>query len=216
MHYRCSWEIIAGSACLSLPTALAALLALVPWWANLAQGAWAAASLVASVALFAVVALLFLLGLAAAVVSIRVQSGQIEWLLLGRFVYRRRPAAGTRVERPPGGDEFSAVLKTAGEEWVLLLDPATEDRLGADLASINGARPCPRPAAAAAFDRRWLTHEAAGLALAAEGGEPECPKIVADALEEAGCDDADILNHLRSPGPHVRGCWALDLILGKA
>src|SRR5262249_21307998 len=33
--------------------------------------------------------------------------------------------------------------------------------------------------------------------------------ILADALEDAGCTDAAILNHLRGPGPHVRGCWAL-------
>jgi hypothetical protein len=39
--------------------------------------------------------------------------------------------------------------------------------------------------------------------------------ILADALEDAGCDNADILDHLRGPGPHVRGCWALDLVLGK-
>jgi len=39
--------------------------------------------------------------------------------------------------------------------------------------------------------------------------------ILADALEEAGCDNGDLLNHLRGPGPHVRGCWAVDLLLGK-
>jgi hypothetical protein len=39
--------------------------------------------------------------------------------------------------------------------------------------------------------------------------------IAADALEEAGCDNADVLDHLRGPGPHMRGCWAVDLILGK-
>jgi hypothetical protein len=39
--------------------------------------------------------------------------------------------------------------------------------------------------------------------------------ILADALEEAGCTDATILGHLRGPGPHVRGCWAVDLLLGK-
>jgi hypothetical protein len=38
--------------------------------------------------------------------------------------------------------------------------------------------------------------------------------VLADALEEAGCDNTDILNHCRQPGPHVRGCWVLDLILG--
>jgi hypothetical protein len=39
--------------------------------------------------------------------------------------------------------------------------------------------------------------------------------ILADALEEAGCDNADILAHCRQSGEHVRGCWALDLVLGK-
>jgi hypothetical protein len=39
--------------------------------------------------------------------------------------------------------------------------------------------------------------------------------ILADALEEAGCDNADILGHLRGEGPHVRGCWVLDLLLAK-
>jgi hypothetical protein len=39
--------------------------------------------------------------------------------------------------------------------------------------------------------------------------------ILADALEGAGCDNTDILGHCRRPGPHVRGCWVLDLILGK-
>ena len=39
--------------------------------------------------------------------------------------------------------------------------------------------------------------------------------ILADALQDAGCENADILNHLRSDEPHVKGCWALDLVLGK-
>jgi hypothetical protein len=39
--------------------------------------------------------------------------------------------------------------------------------------------------------------------------------ILADALEEAGCSDAELLAHLRGPGPHTRGCWPGDLLLGK-
>jgi hypothetical protein len=39
--------------------------------------------------------------------------------------------------------------------------------------------------------------------------------VLADALEDAGCSDPVILGHLRGPGPHVRGCWAVDLLLGK-
>jgi hypothetical protein len=55
-----------------------------------------------------------------------------------------------------------------------------------------------------------------GLAKAiyGEGRFTDVP-VLADALEEAGCADAEILTHLRGPGPHVRGCWALDLVLGK-
>jgi hypothetical protein len=37
--------------------------------------------------------------------------------------------------------------------------------------------------------------------------------VLGDALEDAGCDNADILNHCRQPGEHVRGCWAVDLLL---
>jgi hypothetical protein len=37
---------------------------------------------------------------------------------------------------------------------------------------------------------------------------------LADVLATADCDDAALLGHLRGPGPHARGCWALDLILG--
>jgi hypothetical protein len=39
--------------------------------------------------------------------------------------------------------------------------------------------------------------------------------ILADALEDAGCDSTDILDHCRRPNVHVRGCWVIDLLLGK-
>jgi hypothetical protein len=40
--------------------------------------------------------------------------------------------------------------------------------------------------------------------------------VLADALEEAGCDNQEMLTHLRGPGPHVRGCWMIDQLLGKS
>jgi hypothetical protein len=40
--------------------------------------------------------------------------------------------------------------------------------------------------------------------------------VLADALEEAGCTDGDLLGHCRRPGEHARGCWAVDLLLGKS
>jgi hypothetical protein len=69
----------------------------------------------------------------------------------------------------------------------------------------------------------WLTPIVTSLATAAyeerflPSGELDSTRlaILADALEEAGCTDAAILEHLRSAGPHVRGCWAVDLLLGK-
>jgi len=45
--------------------------------------------------------------------------------------------------------------------------------------------------------------------------DPARLAVLADALEEAGCTDADLLAHLREPGPHVRGCDVLDRLLGR-
>jgi hypothetical protein len=39
--------------------------------------------------------------------------------------------------------------------------------------------------------------------------------ILGDALEEAGCTNAEVLSHCREPGKHVRGCWVVDLLIGK-
>jgi hypothetical protein len=67
------------------------------------------------------------------------------------------------------------------------------------------------------FSDSWRTETAVALAtgIYAERAFDRLP-ILADALEEAGCDDADVLNHLRGPGPHARGCWVVDGVLGKA
>ena len=67
-----------------------------------------------------------------------------------------------------------------------------------------------------AFDRRWRTADVIGLAggIYEDRAFDRLP-ILADALTDVGCDDADILGHCRSEGPHVRGCWVVDLVLGK-
>jgi hypothetical protein len=39
--------------------------------------------------------------------------------------------------------------------------------------------------------------------------------ILSDALQDVGCEDMQLLVHCRGPGPHVRGCWVVDLVLGK-
>jgi len=45
--------------------------------------------------------------------------------------------------------------------------------------------------------------------------KPDRLLTLAQALEEAGCGDAELISHLRSAGPHYRGCWAVDTVLGK-
>jgi hypothetical protein len=65
-------------------------------------------------------------------------------------------------------------------------------------------------------DLAWLTSTVVSLARQMYEARDFSPMpILADALQDAGCDNADILNHCRSNGPHVRGCWVVDLILGK-
>jgi hypothetical protein len=68
----------------------------------------------------------------------------------------------------------------------------------------------------ATINPAWRTTNVAALAqsIYEERAFDRMP-ILADALEDAGCDNADILNHCRQPGAHVRGCWVVDLVLGK-
>lgn len=62
----------------------------------------------------------------------------------------------------------------------------------------------------------WLTSTVVGLAetIYADRAYDRLP-ILADALQDAGCESEDVLTHCRSDGPHVRGCWVVDLLLGK-
>jgi hypothetical protein len=66
------------------------------------------------------------------------------------------------------------------------------------------------------FDARWRTTNVMDLARTIyEERTFERLPILADALMDAGCADEQVLAHCRSEGPHVRGCWVVDLILGK-
>ena len=73
------------------------------------------------------------------------------------------------------------------------------------------------PEPALQVDAAWLTPTVAALAkgIYDERAFDRLP-ILADALQDAGCDDDEILTHCRGAGPHVRGCWVVDLVLGKA
>jgi hypothetical protein len=73
----------------------------------------------------------------------------------------------------------------------------------------NPFRPVP-------FDPTWRTPDVLGLARSIDEVEDfgSLP-ILGDALEESGCDADEILSHCRRACGHVRGCWALDAVLGK-
>jgi hypothetical protein len=66
------------------------------------------------------------------------------------------------------------------------------------------------------INSHWLTSNVLDLArtIYEERAFDRLP-ILADALMDAGCADEANLSHCRSEGPHVRGCWVVDLILGK-
>jgi hypothetical protein len=88
---------------------------------------------------------------------------------------------------------------------------AERHRCGRCLGTGRTEGPCP-----------WLTPTVLSLAWAAYDGrlpdgtlDPHRLGVLSDALEEAGCTEGALLRHLRGPGPHARGCHALDLLLGK-
>jgi hypothetical protein len=126
--------------------------------------------------------------------SARVVARESTWTALESADPRRKGAASEIAERAEGQAQ-SVLLRC------ILGNPFRHVALSA-----SGRTPTVLALAQAAYDDRALpagTLDAARLA------------VLADALEDAGCADPDILGHLRGPGPHVRGCWALDLILGR-
>jgi hypothetical protein len=82
------------------------------------------------------------------------------------------------------------------------------------LREILGPRPTPR------IDPAWLVaNDSAAVQLARcihEDQAFDLMPILADALEDAGCDSAALLGHCRGPASHAPGCWVIDLVLGKA
>jgi hypothetical protein len=81
-----------------------------------------------------------------------------------------------------------------------------------------------RPVAA---DPAWLAWHGGAIVKLAQAvyEERELPSghldasrlaVLADMLEEANCSDPQLLGHLRGPGPHVRGCFAIDALMGRS
>lgn len=65
-------------------------------------------------------------------------------------------------------------------------------------------------------DPSWLTSTVTAIARGMyESRDFSAMPILADALQDAGCDNDDVLSHCRGTGPHVRGCWVIDLLTGR-
>jgi hypothetical protein len=78
----------------------------------------------------------------------------------------------------------------------------------------NPFHPSPElPAAVLGWGDRAVPRLAEGVYT--EGAFGRLP-ILADALLDAGCEDEELTQHCRAEGPHSRGCWAVDLILGRS
>jgi hypothetical protein len=136
---------------------------------------------------------------------------------------------GTPVREAAVFDAWAAAFAAAlaspssdrAEDYATLLDDAAfvVDRKARLVRDISG-----NPFRPVALDPAWRTPAVLVLAQAAYDNrilpagtlDPERLAVLADALEESGCDNADILGHLRGPGPHVRGCFAVDLLLNKS
>jgi len=67
-----------------------------------------------------------------------------------------------------------------------------------------------------AFNPNWRTSDVTAMARGMyETRDFSAMPILADALQDAGCESDEVLNHCRGPGPHVRGCWVVDQVLEK-
>jgi hypothetical protein len=140
----------------------------------------------------------------------------------GRQLWRGRPTSVDFEDE----DDFGPPVAVDTQAERILLDAAhaaLRERWGTRAERVEILREIFGNPNRPGINTAWLTPQVVTLARAADRAkssppeeiDPLCLAVLSDALEEAGCTDADILAHLRSPGPHFRGCWALDLILGK-
>jgi len=75
----------------------------------------------------------------------------------------------------------------------------------------------PNPFRPVVFDPVWRNDTVLSLAKHIyESRDFSVMPILADALQDAGCEHVEILTHCRGDGPHVRGCWVVDLVLDKS
>jgi hypothetical protein len=113
---------------------------------------------------------------------------------------------------PPGEEIRAARLARASAETARSGERATQSSLLRDIFGALLFRSIATDPARLAWNESKVRQVA--QAIYDERAFDRMP-ILADALEEAGCTGADILTHCRLPGEHLRGCWVVDLLLGK-
>jgi hypothetical protein len=116
---------------------------------------------------------------------------------------------------PPDEDYVPPAESPHSRLWYASRD--AEKALQLALLREVGADPFRPPPRAAGFPHEIVSLATACYAERLPSGELDAARlaVLSDALEEDGGSDGSILDHLREPGPHVRGCWALDVILGE-
>lgn len=103
-----------------------------------------------------------------------------------------------------------------GGDWIAHM-PLTDQQLRERTKQANLLRDIfGNPFRPVSFSPEWRTSTAVAVAQGMyESRDFGAMPILADALQDAGCDSAEVLDHCRGAGPHVRGCWVADLVLGK-
>jgi hypothetical protein len=130
-------------------------------------------------------------------------------------------AAITSYPRPPHGPSRATYGVTHSDAWqaaydawqyAVRSDSFQEYHAAQLLRCIFG----PLPFRSITLDPSWLTPTVTSLATAIyEERAFDRLAILADALEDSACTNQEVLSHLRSGGEHSRGCWPVDLILGR-
>ena len=141
-------------------------------------------------------------------------------LRVGRFTYANAPPqidaleAVSSIASGAYGRAIYGARRALARNQLDNIDEDSEARVQADLFRDIFGNPF-RPVA---FAPEWRTDTAMSLARGMyDSRDFSAMPILADALQDAGCDNADILDHCRDEKQvHVRGCWVVDLVLGKA
>jgi len=148
--------------------------------------------------------------------------GSVLNALRSRAAWAAAFTATTPVSAEDVADKLSttAVEAQTGDSGILIRDRVEWARLMEEQQLVLRAvvwEVVGNPFAPVAFRAEWRTGTAVALAAQMyESGDFSAMPILADALQDAGCDSDEVLDHCRNPGTHARGCWVVDLVLGKS